>query len=109
MAIIEVQNLVKRYGNYVAVRGVSFSVEQGEIFGILGPNGAGKTTTVECIGGLRAGDGGSVEVCGLDPQRDEQELRHVLGAQLQQSELPDKLRVGEAMELSTFCWLWPPS
>jgi ABC-2 type transport system ATP-binding protein len=99
MAIIEVDNLVKRYGEHTAVDGVGFAVEQGEIFGILGPNGAGKTTTVECIEGLRSPDGGTIRVCGLDPRRDEGELRQLLGAQLQESELPDKLRVGEAMEL----------
>ncbi|ALG12064.1 ABC transporter ATP-binding protein [Kibdelosporangium phytohabitans] len=99
MAIIEVNNLVKRYGDFTAVNGVSFAVEQGEIFGILGPNGAGKTTTVECVEGLRGRDGGSVEVCGLDPHRDTAELRQLLGVQLQKSELPDKLKVGEAMQL----------
>jgi ABC-2 type transport system ATP-binding protein len=99
MAIIEVDGLVKRYGQHTAVDGVSFAVEAGEIFGILGPNGAGKTTTVECIEGLRSPSAGSIRVCGLDPQRDDGELRQVLGAQLQESELPDKLEVGEAMEL----------
>ncbi|MFY1660575.1 ABC transporter ATP-binding protein [Micromonospora sp. WMMD1274] len=99
MAIIEVDGLVKRYGEHTAVDGVSFAVEQGEIFGILGPNGAGKTTTVECVEGLRVPDGGTVRVCGIDPQRDTEEMRHLLGAQLQASELPDKLTVGEAMEL----------
>ena len=99
MAIIEVDGLVKRYGDHTAVNGISFAVEQGEIFGILGPNGAGKTTTVECIEGLRTADGGTISVCGTDPQRDTGELRQLLGAQLQQNELPDKLKVGEAMEL----------
>jgi ABC-2 type transport system ATP-binding protein len=99
MAIIEVDNLVKRYGDHTAVNGVSFSVEPGEIFGILGPNGAGKTTTVECVEGLRSPDAGTIRVCGIDPRQDTGELRHLLGAQLQDSELPDKLRVGEAMEL----------
>jgi ABC-2 type transport system ATP-binding protein len=99
MAIIEVADLVKRYGDHAAVNGVSFTVEQGEIFGILGPNGAGKTTTVECVEGLRTPDGGTIRVCGIDPRRDDGELRQVLGAQLQESELPDKLRVGEALEL----------
>lgn len=99
MAIIEVGNLVKRYGDTTAVDGVSFAVEQGEIFGILGPNGAGKTTTVECIEGLRSPDSGTIRVCGLDPRRDEHELRELLGAQLQESQLPEKLQVGEAMEL----------
>ncbi len=99
MAIIEVQGLVKRYGEHTVVDGVSFAVEQGEIFGILGPNGAGKTTTVECVEGLRRPDAGDLRVCGIDPRRDTGELRELLGAQLQESQLPDKLRVGEAMEL----------
>ncbi|HEV7647490.1 MAG TPA: ABC transporter ATP-binding protein [Actinophytocola sp.] len=99
MAIIEVDGLVKRYGEHTAVDGVSFTVEQGEIFGILGPNGAGKTTTVECVEGLRRPDAGHIRVCGIDPRRDTGELRQLLGAQLQESQLPDKLRVGEAMEL----------
>ena len=99
MAIIEVDNLVKRYGDTTAVNGVSFAVEEGEIFGILGPNGAGKTTTVECVEGLRSPDSGTIRVAGLDPRRDEDQLREVLGAQLQESELPEKLKVGEAMEL----------
>ncbi|HET6285415.1 MAG TPA: ABC transporter ATP-binding protein [Amycolatopsis sp.] len=99
MAIIEVENLVKRYGDHTAVDGVGFTVEQGEIFGILGPNGAGKTTTVECVEGLRVPDGGTIRVCGIDPRRETGELRQLLGAQLQESELPDKLEVGEAMEL----------
>ena len=99
MAIIEVNGLVKRYGSHTAVDRISFSVEQGEIFGILGPNGAGKTTTVECIEGLRSPDSGTIRVAGIDSQADSAELRQVLGAQLQESELPDKLKVGEAMEL----------
>lgn len=99
MAIIEVEDLVKRYGDHTAVDGVGFAVEQGEIFGILGPNGAGKTTTVECVEGLRVPDGGTIRVCGLDPRRESGELRQSLGAQLQESELPDKLKVREALEL----------
>ena len=70
MKVIEVSDLTKRYGDRVAVDGVSFSVEEGEIFGILGPNGAGKTTTVECIEGLRTPDCGTIRVLGLDPRRD---------------------------------------
>jgi ABC-2 type transport system ATP-binding protein len=99
MAIIEVEHLHKRYGEQVAVDDVSFVVEEGEIFGIVGPNGAGKTTTVECVEGLRARDGGRIGVLGLDPARDGALLREVVGAQLQQSELPDKLEVGEALDL----------
>lgn len=99
MAIIEVVDLVKTYDRKVAVDGVSFSVDEGEIFGILGPNGAGKTTTVECVEGLRSPDGGTIRVDGLDPRRDWAELRTRLGVQLQQSELPDRIRVGEALDL----------
>ena len=98
-AVIEVQNLHKTYTDTVAVDDISFTVQEGEIFGILGPNGAGKTTTVECIEGLRAPDRGTVSVLGLDPGRDRAELTQRLGVQLQDSQLPDKLRVDEALDL----------
>jgi ABC-2 type transport system ATP-binding protein len=107
MAIIEVNGLVKRYGKRVAVDGVSFTVAEGEIFGIVGPNGAGKTTTVECVEGLRRPDGGSVRVLGLDPARDRAELRQRLGAQLQQANLPEAIKVGEALELYTSFYRQP--
>jgi ABC-2 type transport system ATP-binding protein len=105
MPVIEVTNLYKRYRDQVAVRDLSFTVEEGEIFGILGPNGAGKTTTVECIEGLRVPDGGSITVLGLDPWSDRDELRRRVGVQLQESRLPDKLTVGEALDLysSFYC------
>ena len=99
MPVIEVQHLHKRYGETVAVDDVSITVERGEIFGIVGPNGAGKTTTVESISGLRMPDRGSVTVLGLDPQRDRAELRQRVGVQLQESTLPDKLKVWEALQL----------
>jgi ABC-2 type transport system ATP-binding protein len=99
MSVIEVEHLSKAYGSTVAVDDVSFSVREGEIFGILGPNGAGKTTTVECMEGLRARDSGSVRILGLDPRADRGELTQVLGVQLQESALPDKLFVGEALDL----------
>jgi ABC-2 type transport system ATP-binding protein len=99
MAIIEVADLAKRYGSKAAVDGVSFTVEAGEIFGILGPNGAGKTTTVECVEGMRRPDRGTIRVDGLDPQRDRSELRRRLGVQLQESELPERIRVWEALDL----------
>lgn len=99
MAIIEVQDLKKRYGGCTAVDDVTFSVDEGEIFGIIGTNGAGKTTIVECIEGLRAPDAGNVWVCGLDPQRDGRRLSQLLGAQLQESQLPAKITVREAMQL----------
>ena len=98
-AAIEVEHLQKRYADTVAVHDVSFRVERGEIFGIVGPNGAGKTTTVECVEGLRSPDGGQISVLGLDPGRDRAELRERLGVQLQSADLPDKLRVGEALRL----------
>ncbi len=96
---IDIQHLHKRYGDKVAVDDVSFSVEHGEIFGVLGPNGAGKTTTVECVEGLRRPDGGTVRVLGLDPLHDRDELRLHVGVQLQESQLPDKLTVAEAVGL----------
>ena len=99
MPIIEVANLVKTYDDVDVVDGVSFSVEAGEIFGIVGPNGAGKTTTVECVEGLRRPDGGSIQVLDLDPIRDRYEVTQRLGAQLQESRLQDKIKVGEALEL----------
>ncbi|MEV0240263.1 ABC transporter ATP-binding protein [Streptomyces sp. NPDC050674] len=97
--IIEVTELRKSYAGRRAVDGVSFAVEEGEIFGILGPNGAGKTTTVECVEGLRVPDSGRVRVTGLDPVTDHEATRRVLGAQLQESELQAKLTVREALEL----------
>ncbi|MEU8693724.1 ABC transporter ATP-binding protein [Streptomyces sp. NPDC048665] len=98
-SVIEVTDLRKSYGGRAVVDGVSFTVEEGEIFGILGPNGAGKTTTVECVEGLRVPDGGRIRVLGHDPVADHAEVARVLGAQLQQSELQAKLTVREALEL----------
>ncbi|MFE9451275.1 ABC transporter ATP-binding protein [Streptomyces sp. NPDC006739] len=98
-SVIEVTDLRKAYGGRTVVDGLSFAVEEGEIFGILGPNGAGKTTTVECVEGLRVPDAGRVRVTGLDPVADHEDLARVLGAQLQQSELQAKLTVREALEL----------
>src|SRR5271165_6588672 len=97
--ILQVENLVKRYGDVEAVRGVSFSVEEGEVFGLLGPNGAGKTSTVEVLEGLRVPDSGRISVCGLDPQKNAIALKNEIGATLQATSLPDKLRVGEAIRL----------
>jgi ABC-2 type transport system ATP-binding protein len=99
MAVIEVRNLAKRYGEQVALDGVSFSVERGEIFGILGPNGAGKTTAVECMAGLRRPDSGSIRVLGLNPQADGHALRERVGVQLQETHLQDKIKVWEALDL----------
>jgi ABC-type multidrug transport system, ATPase component len=99
MPIIEVKHLHKRYGDVVAVDDASLTVEQGEILGILGRNGAGKTTTVEIMVGLRPRDRGEVTVLGLDPARDRAELVRRIGVQLQQSELPARMRVWEALDL----------
>lgn len=97
--IIDVRHLAKSYGDSQAVEDVTFSVEEGEIFGILGPNGAGKTTTVECLQGLRRPDRGELSVLGLDPRQDSNALRRRIGSQLQESALPDRLKVWEALDL----------
>src|SRR5579859_1828475 len=107
MPVIEVEHLSKSYGSTVAVDDISFYVDEGEIFGILGPNGAGKTTTVECIEGLRRQDSGLVRVLGLDPRTDRQAVTEVLGAQLQESAQPDKLYVGEALDLYSSFYPYP--
>ena len=99
--VVEVEGLSKRYGSTVAVDGVAFTVAEGEIFGLLGSNGAGKTTSVECIQGLRRADGGRISVLGLDPLTQTAELRRRMGAQLQESSLPDRIKVWEALDL--FC------
>ena len=96
---VEVAHLRKTYGELVAVDDVSFSVAEGEIFGILGPNGAGKTTTVECAVGLRSPDSGTVRLLGLDPQADRDRVHEVVGVQLQAGALPAKLRVGEILRM----------
>jgi ABC-2 type transport system ATP-binding protein len=97
--LVSVQNLHKQYGNLAAVRGLSFEILQGEVFGLLGPNGAGKTTTIEIIEGLRQPDSGEVRVCGLDPAQESMALKERIGAQLQSTVLPDKMRVHEALQL----------
>jgi ABC-2 type transport system ATP-binding protein len=94
-AAITVRELRKSYGGLEAVRGISFDVEAGEVFGLLGPNGAGKTTTVEVLEGYRARDGGEVEVLGFDPGRGERAFRERIGVVLQQSELWPNLTVRE--------------
>jgi len=96
---LEITNLRKRYGRKVAVEDLSLRVSEGEVFGILGPNGAGKTTPVECAEGLRRPDGGTVRVFGVDPYRDRAEARQLVGVQLQESQLPDRITVAEAVSL----------
>lgn len=97
--VVEVVDLVKEYEGRAVVNGVSFSVEEGEVFGILGPNGAGKTTTVESLQGLRSIEGGSVSVLGFDPRHESAEIRKRVGAQLQESALPARIKVWEALDL----------
>ncbi len=98
-AIITVEKLRKTYGTTVAVDDISFEVAEEEIFGLLGPNGAGKTTTVECLQALRQSDSGVMNILGLDPCRDGRTLRRQIGSQLQESALPDRLKVWEALDL----------
>jgi ABC-2 type transport system ATP-binding protein len=83
----------------VAVADISFEVREGEIFGLLGPNGSGKTTTVECVQGLRHPDGGDIDVLGADPRRDAARVRRLVGSQLQDSALPERMKVWEALRL----------
>ena len=97
--VIEVGNLRKTYGSVIAVDDVSFEVNEGEIFGMVGPNGAGKTTTIECIEGLRRPDDGSVKLLGMDPSEKRRAIANHIGVQLQESALPPRLRVVEALEL----------
>src|SRR5256714_8391824 len=95
---VEVGHLRKTYGTLVAVDDVSFTVAEGEIFGILGPNGAGKTTAIECAIGLRRPDAGTIRLLGLDPHADPDQVHEIVGVQLQSGALPAKLRVGEILE-----------
>jgi ABC-2 type transport system ATP-binding protein len=97
--IISVKNLRKTYGSTVAVDDISFEVAEGEIFGFLGPNGAGKTTTVECLQALRQPDSGEMNILGLDPRHNAPALRRKIGSQLQESALPDRIKVWEALDL----------
>jgi ABC-2 type transport system ATP-binding protein len=99
--VIEVSGIRKTYGRTVAVDEASFSVNQGEIFGLIGPNGAGKTTTMECMEGLRAPDRGRISILGLDPFRDVYKLQNRVGVQLQQAQLQKRIKVWEAVDLWT--------
>lgn len=104
---VEVQHLNKRYGTIEAASDITFTVKKGEIFGVIGPNGAGKTTTVECISGLRKPDSGTISVLGMSPERDQEEIRRIMGVQLQESALPPRIRVGEAVELFSYFYASP--
>src|SRR5207237_4500592 len=103
-AIVQVQDLRKRYGEIEAVRGITFSVERGEVFGMLGPNGAGKTTTVEILEGLRRADGGSATVAGIDVFRDPSGVKRRIGVQLQASAFPDHLTARATVRFFAACY-----
>jgi ABC-2 type transport system ATP-binding protein len=96
---ISVRELRKAYGPVEAVRGLDFEIQTGEVFGLLGPNGAGKTTTVEILEGLRPRSGGQVSVLGFDPEKQKQQLKDRIGVCLQATNLPDKIRVREALHV----------
>jgi ABC-2 type transport system ATP-binding protein len=97
--VVTVRGLRKVYGTRVVVDGLDLDVRAGEIVGLVGANGAGKTTTVECIQGLRRPDGGSLSVLGYNPVTEATQIRRLVGSQLQDSALPDRLRVAEAIDL----------
>lgn len=99
--VLSVTDFRKTYDDVVAVDGISFEAQRGEIFGLLGPNGAGKTSTLECLEGLRTPDAGRLRVAGIDPTRQVSQLRDVMGVQLQTSGLPPTITVEEAIRL--FC------
>ena len=96
---VKVQGLRKRYGTLVAVDGIDFEIEDGEIFALLGPNGAGKTTTIECVLGLRQPDAGSIEICGIDALAHPADVRRRVGAALQTTSLHERITAREAIEL----------
>ena len=96
---ISVSGLRKNYGAVDAVRGIDFEIQSGEVFGLLGPNGAGKTTTVEILEGLRPRSGGEVTVLGFDPERQKAQLKDRIGVCLQATNMPEKMRVREALHV----------
>ncbi len=96
---ITVEGLTKSYGAVEAVRGIDLEVATGEVFGLLGPNGAGKTTTIEILEGLRPRSGGKVQVLGFDPATASREIKNRIGVCLQATNLPDKIKILEALDL----------
>jgi ABC-2 type transport system ATP-binding protein len=99
--VLFVKDLRKTYNSFVAVDGISFEIQRGEIFGLLGPNGAGKTTTMECLEGIRKPDGGQMRILNVDPSHEPRKLHNLIGVQLQTSSLPGSMTVSEAMKF--FC------
>ena len=99
MNIIEVENLVKKYDKFIAVKGIDFTVKQGEIFGLLGPNGAGKTTTVEILEGLRKATSGIASIDGIDVSKNSKGVKKIIGVQLQECSFFDKLTLYEIIEM----------
>lgn len=99
--IIEIRDFHKTYGSFVAVNRISFDVMRGEIFGLLGPNGAGKTSTMECLEGLRQPNGGSMRVASVNPAKEFNKLKNIIGVQLQSAGLPEAITTEEAMKF--FC------
>ncbi|WP_179957082.1 ABC transporter ATP-binding protein [Amycolatopsis anabasis] len=99
MSVVACENVVRRFGDFTAVNGVSLEVEEGEIFGLIGPNGAGKTTLLNCVEGIDKQTSGNISVLGLDPAGDQHELTLRIGVQLQAAALPPRLTVAEVMKL----------
>src|SRR5256885_387665 len=98
-SIIKVDNLRKKYGDREVVKGISFAVQKGEIFGILGPNGAGKTTTLEMIEAMRPIDGGKASIAGIDVAAHPYDIRRIIGVQPQTPSFQDKTKLTEIIEL----------
>ena len=106
--VLSVKDFRKTYGDFVAVSGIDFAVQRGEIFGLLGPNGAGKTTTLECLEGIRKPDAGELRVLGVDPTREPRKLNNLIGVQLQTSGLPANMTVVEALKFFSAYHAVPP-
>lgn len=107
MSAVSCRDVTRRFSDLTAVDGVSFNVEQNEVFGIIGPNGAGKTTLLNCMEGLDTPTAGSIDVLGLHPVKDAQQLVQRTGVQLQQAALLPRLKVGEALELFSSFYAQP--